>query len=62
LVADSVNLEPAVDAPLHGDEDCGRFIEYLRAYFRWGGFRGLRASAKPPWEELDYLTQWPSPL
>jgi hypothetical protein len=53
---------PAVDATLDGDEDYGTFIEYLRICFRWGGFPGLRASAKPPREELDFLTQALSPL
>jgi hypothetical protein len=52
----------AIDAPLCGDEDYGTFIEYLRLCFRWGGFPGLRASAKPPREELAYLTQGLSPL
>jgi hypothetical protein len=54
--------EPAIDATLHGEENYGTFIEYLRTCFRWGGFPGLRASAKPPREELDYLTQGLSPL
>jgi hypothetical protein len=54
--------DPAADAPLRGDEDYGTFIEYLRVCFRWGGFPGLRASAKPPREELAYLTQGLSPL
>jgi hypothetical protein len=52
----------AVDAPLKGDEGYGTFIEYLRACFSWGGFPGLRTSAKPPREELAYLTQGLSPL
>jgi hypothetical protein len=54
--------DPAVDARLQGDEDYGTFVEYLRTCFRWGGFPGLRASAKPPREELAYLTQGLSPL
>jgi hypothetical protein len=54
--------DPAVDAPIHGDENYGTFIEYLRTCFHWGGFPGLRASAKPPREELEYLTQGLSPL
>jgi hypothetical protein len=54
--------DSAVDARLHGDEDYGTFIEYLRLCFRWGGFPGLRASAKPPREELAYLTQGLRPL
>jgi hypothetical protein len=54
--------DPAVDARLQGDEDYGTFIEYLRTCFRWGGFPGLRASAKPPREELAYLTQGLLPL
>jgi hypothetical protein len=49
--------DPAVDAPLLGEEDYGTFVEYLRICFRWGGFPGLRASTKPPREELAYLTQ-----
>jgi hypothetical protein len=54
--------DPAVDAPLEGEEDYGTFVEYLRVCFRWGGFPGLRASAKPPREELAYLTQGLMPL
>jgi hypothetical protein len=54
--------DPAVDAPLWGDEHYGTFMEYLGACFRWGGFPGLRAAAKPPREELAYLTQGLSPL
>jgi hypothetical protein len=54
--------DAAADAPLQGDEDYGTFVEYLRVCFRWGGFPGLRASAKPPREELAYLTQGLSPL
>jgi hypothetical protein len=54
--------DAAVDAPLEGDENYGTFVEYLRIAFRWGGFPGLRASAKPPREELAYLTQGLSPL
>jgi hypothetical protein len=54
--------DPAVDAPLLGDEDFGTFIEYLRACFRWGGFPGLRTSATPPGEELAHLTQGLLPL
>jgi hypothetical protein len=54
---------PAVDAVLEETgEDYGTFIEYLRTCFRWGGFPGLRASAKPPREELDFLTQGLAPL
>jgi hypothetical protein len=45
-----------------GEEDYGTFIQYLRTSLRWGGFPGLRASAKPPREELAYLTQGLSPL
>jgi hypothetical protein len=54
--------DPAVDALLQGDDDCGTFVEYLRTCFRWGGFPGLRASANPPREELAYLTQGLAPL
>jgi hypothetical protein len=54
--------DPAVDARLQGEEDYGTFIAYLRTCFRWGGFPGLRASAKPPREELAYLTQGLLPL
>jgi hypothetical protein len=54
--------DPAIDARLCGVEDYGTFIEYLRVCFRWGGFPGLRASAKPPREELAFLTQGLSPL
>jgi hypothetical protein len=54
--------DPAVDAPLDGDEDYGTFVEYLRTCFRWGGFPGLRSSAKPPREELAFLTQGLLPL
>ena len=54
--------DAAIDAPLYGEEDYGTFIEYLRICFRWGGFPGLRTSAKPPQEELAYLTQGLSPL
>jgi hypothetical protein len=54
--------DPAVDARLLGDEKYGTFIEYLRTCFRWGGFPGLRASANPPREELEYLTQGIMPL
>ena len=53
---------PAVDAPLDGDEDYGTFVEYLRTCFRWGGFPGLRSSAKTPREELAFLTQGLLPL
>jgi hypothetical protein len=53
---------PAIDAALEGDEEYGTFIQYLRTCFRWGGFPGLRASAKQPREELDYLTQGLSPI
>jgi hypothetical protein len=53
---------PAIDAPLEGEERYGAFIEYLRVCFRWGGFPGLRASAKPPQEELAYLTKGLLPL
>jgi hypothetical protein len=53
---------PAVDAPLLGDEDYGTFVEYLSACFRWGGFPGLRASAKPSREELAYLTEGLTPF
>jgi hypothetical protein len=54
--------DPAIDARFWGDENYGTFIEYLRVCFRWGGFPGLRASAKPPREELAYLTQGLLPL
>jgi hypothetical protein len=54
--------DPAVDAALEGEEDYGTFVEYLRTCFRWGGFPGLRASAKPPREELAYLTEGLLPL
>jgi hypothetical protein len=54
--------DPAVDTTLWGHEDDYTFIAYLRASFRWGGFPGLRGSAKPPREELAYLTQGLSPL
>jgi hypothetical protein len=54
--------DPAVDARLLGDEEYGTFVEYLRTCFRWGGFPGLRASANPPREELEYLTQGLTPL
>jgi hypothetical protein len=54
--------DPAVDAPLRGDEDYGTFVEYLRTCFRWGGFPGLRSAAKPPAEELAHLTQGLLPL
>jgi hypothetical protein len=54
--------DSAADAPLQGDEDYGTFIEYLRTCFRWGGFPGLRVSAKPPRQELDYLTRGLLPL
>src|SRR5262249_13276226 len=54
--------DAAVDAPVEGIENFGTFVEYLRACFRWGGFPGLSASAKPPREELAYLTQGLSPL
>jgi hypothetical protein len=54
--------DPAVDALLEGEEDYGTFVEYLRTCFRWGGFPGLRASAKPPREELAYLTEGLLPL
>jgi hypothetical protein len=54
--------DPAVDARLLGEENYGTFIEYLRVCFRWGGFPGLRASANPPREELEYLTQGLTPL
>ncbi len=54
--------DPAVDARLQGDEEYGTFIEYLRTCFCWGGFPGLRAAAKPPREELAYLTQGLLPL
>jgi hypothetical protein len=53
---------PAADAILDGDEDYGTFVEYLRTCFRWGGFPGLRTSAKPPREELAFLTQGLLPL
>ena len=53
---------PAVDAPLWGEEDYGTFVEYLRTCFRWGGFPGLRTAAKPPAEELAHLTQGLLPL
>jgi hypothetical protein len=54
--------DPAADARLEGDENYGTFVEYLRTCFRWGGFPGLRTSAKPPREELAYLTQGLTPL
>jgi hypothetical protein len=54
--------DPAIDAPLEGDENYGMFVEYLRTCFRWGGFPGLRASANPPREELAYLTEGLTPL
>jgi hypothetical protein len=54
--------DPAIDAPLLGDEDYGTFIQYLRTCFRWGGFPGLRAAANPPREELAYLTEGLAPL
>jgi hypothetical protein len=53
---------PAVDAPLDGDEDYGTFIEYLRTCFRWGGFPGFRNSKNPPREELAFLTDGLLPL
>jgi hypothetical protein len=54
--------DPAIDARLLGEENYGTFIDYLRTCFRWGGFPGLRASAKPPREELAFLTQGLTPL
>jgi hypothetical protein len=54
--------DASVDALLRGDEAYGTFVEYLRICFRWGGFPGLRAAAKPPREELAYLTEGLSPL
>jgi hypothetical protein len=54
--------DPAVDAPLRGEEDYGTFVEYLRTCFHWGGFPGLRTLATPPREELAYLTEGLSPL
>jgi hypothetical protein len=54
--------DPAADAPLSGEEDYGTFIAYLRTCFRWGGFPGLRTAAKPPREELAFLTEGLSPL
>jgi hypothetical protein len=54
--------DPAADAPVQGDEDYGTFVEYLRVCFRWGGFPGLRTSAKPPRDELAFLTEGLSPL
>jgi hypothetical protein len=54
--------DPAVDAPFHAEEEFSTFVEYLRVCFRWGGFPGLRASAKPPKEELAFLTQGLAPL
>jgi hypothetical protein len=54
--------EPAADARLWGEEDYGTFVAYLRACFRWGGFPGLRTAAKPPGDELAYLTQGLLPL
>jgi hypothetical protein len=54
--------DPAVDAPLRGEADYGTFVAYLRTCFRWGGFPGLRAAAKPPGEELARLAQGLLPL
>jgi hypothetical protein len=54
--------EPAVDAPLRGEEDYGTFVEYLRTCCRWGCFPGLRTAAQPPAEELAFLTQGLLPL
>jgi hypothetical protein len=54
--------DPAIDARLWGEENYGTFVAYLRTCFQWGGFPGLRTVAKPPREELAYLTEGLSPL
>jgi hypothetical protein len=54
--------DPAADAPLWGEEDYGTFVAYLRTCFQWGGFPGLRTVARPPREELAFLTEGLLPL
>lgn len=54
---------PCMDAPLHGDDWEGvPFVSYLRVVFAWGGFPGLKDSARPPYDLLAYLTEGLLPL
>jgi hypothetical protein len=47
----------AADAPLEWEWHHTTFVNYLRICFRWGGFPGLERAAKPPMEDLAYLTE-----
>lgn len=53
----------AADARLYSDDwDGCMFTSYLRTYFQWGGFPGLRHNSPPQPEELVFLTKELLPL